>query len=243
MNDFGVEFDRDLVASVEGVPSDQTLGRLIRGSTSLRLTLPIAAIATVLKRSTDLFASTAYRKRWPEIDNLRPVVDAQLLTKLEAQVDQDLGDAQKLKKIALLTPTHPRHEALIVDSYVIGKMSDPPVKRPYLTIDSWVDHLTGKNQTPNIPTARSTKVHMLDDNDDEMRSCSMFDCLGYELNLAGRTYVLSSSIWYEVVADVLIRINTQITALEQPSDASDSATSVFSNHSGFPELISVFASN
>jgi uncharacterized protein (TIGR04141 family) len=217
VDDFGIEFDRDLVASVEGVPSDQTLGKMLRGSTSLRLTLPIAAIAAVLKKSTELFASAAYRKRWPEIDNLRPVVDSQLLAKLEAQLDQDLGDAQKLKRIALLTPTHPRHEALIVDSYVIGNMSDPPVKRPYLTIDSWIAHLSAKHHTPSVSTARSTKVHRLDDNDDEIRRCSMFDCFGYELSLAGRTYVLSSSVWYEVVADFLTKINTQISALEQPS--------------------------
>src|SRR6266849_1992753 len=45
VDEFGVEFDRDLVAAVEGIPADSLLGKSIRGATSLRMQLPLGGLA------------------------------------------------------------------------------------------------------------------------------------------------------------------------------------------------------
>src|SRR5579862_2166365 len=55
VEEFGVEFDRDLVATVEGVPSNKAIGKTVRGGTSLRLTLPLSALEPVLDKSEALF--------------------------------------------------------------------------------------------------------------------------------------------------------------------------------------------
>jgi uncharacterized protein (TIGR04141 family) len=68
VDEFGVEFDRDLVAAVEGIPSDDLLGKSIRGATSLRAQLPLSGIATALDRAADLFDSDAYKQTWPELE-------------------------------------------------------------------------------------------------------------------------------------------------------------------------------
>jgi uncharacterized protein (TIGR04141 family) len=57
VEEFGVEFDRYLVASVDGIPKDKSLGATVRGSTSLRaavVELINAADAAREKRANDL---------------------------------------------------------------------------------------------------------------------------------------------------------------------------------------------
>jgi len=49
VQEFGVQFDRDLVASVEGVPSNSQFGKKIRGATSLRVEIPFSHLADLLK--------------------------------------------------------------------------------------------------------------------------------------------------------------------------------------------------
>jgi uncharacterized protein (TIGR04141 family) len=69
VEEFGVEFDRDLVAVVEGLSSKKEFGKTVRGGTSLRLNIPISTLVAVLGQCEGLFLSNEYRNTWPEIDN------------------------------------------------------------------------------------------------------------------------------------------------------------------------------
>jgi len=217
VEEFGVEFDRDLVASVEGVPSDKSLGKTIRGSTNLRLNLPIGLLADVLDKAQKLFASTAYRKHWPEIDNLSPVKEQTLAVQLDAQLDTELASGTAIKKLVLFTPAHRRDEALTADSYVFGRMSKTPATTPYLTVDSWLNHLAKSGEEPSVGTAKQTAVHLMDETKSELKACSVYDCFGCEIGFNGNTYVLSSGTWYEVVPEFLNRINKAVAKIGSPA--------------------------
>jgi uncharacterized protein (TIGR04141 family) len=219
VTEFNVEFDRDLVAAVEGVPSDQALGKSVRGGTSLRLKLPISQLASILDKSIQLFGSDAYKKTWPEFDNLTPVRDQALTAKLETQLDVELQSGAAAKTLVMFTPAQRRDETLVVDSYVYGRMAQPAVMRPYLTVDSWLDFVKGKGDTPSVDEAKGTPVHLLDEGDEEIKSCSAFDCFGYELSLGGQQYVLSSGVWYHVVGEFVARINKIVKGIDSPSVA------------------------
>jgi uncharacterized protein (TIGR04141 family) len=54
VDEFGVEFDRDLVASVGGLPSYKILGPKLRGGTSLRVDVEFSTLGDVLDRSSQL---------------------------------------------------------------------------------------------------------------------------------------------------------------------------------------------
>jgi uncharacterized protein (TIGR04141 family) len=217
VEDFGVEFDRDLVASVEGVPLDKAFGKIVRGGTSLRVNLPIASLAATLDKASKLFKSTTYRHRWPEIDNLSPVRDASLIATLENKLDEELSCPERIKKAVLFTPTYRRDETLAVDSYVFGRMSQTPVLHPYLTIDAWIDYMSISGESPSVASAKSTKVHLLDQSSEELKTSSVFDCLGCELQFAAKTYILSSGVWYEVVRRFLDKINTAVSRIASPT--------------------------
>lgn len=120
VDEFGVEFDRDLVAAVEGVTSEPLLAGTIRGSTSLRVNVPFSDFAAVLDKSAVLFKSDQYKKTWPEIDNVSPVRDQILTDRLEAQLDAELASGEAQKKTVMFTPMHKREETTTIDSYVLA---------------------------------------------------------------------------------------------------------------------------
>jgi uncharacterized protein (TIGR04141 family) len=183
------------------------------------LNVPLASIGKVLDKTEKLFASKAYLKNWPEIDNLSPVRDQNLAAKLDGQLDSELVSGAALKKLVLFTPTHRRDEILAADSYVFGNMTKSPATTPYLTVTSWLNHLAKSGDDASVAAAKGTSIRLLDEAKDELKRCSVYDCFGCEVSLCGRTYVLSSGVWYEVVEKFLERINKSIAEIQSPPAA------------------------
>jgi uncharacterized protein (TIGR04141 family) len=219
VREFAVQFDRDLVASVEGIPSNTQFGKKIRGSTSLRVEIPFSQLTDLLKESISYFESDSYRKSWPEIDNMKVITDDALVEKLEAQLDDEFKSGQAQKKMVMFTPAYRRADAWSVDSYVYGRMSKSPTTRPYLLVDGWINYLAEVHREPSVKTAKETPIHLMDDAKEAVDKCTAFQCFGYELGLAGRQYILSSGIWYEVSIDFLAKVNKTAGKIEPPNIA------------------------
>lgn len=217
VDEFGVEFDRDLVGAVEGVPKDDKLGTTIRGATSLRLRLALADLRDFLDKAEGRFHSNAYKKNWPDIDNLVPLKNRTIIDKLEAKLDQDLSAATTRKRVVMFTPMFRRDEPLLVDSYVYGRLAASSATTPYLTIESWVTALASKGLTPSLVEARNSRVHLLAEDGEELKGCAAFQCFGYETDFGGRQYVLSSGTWYEAADDFWQRVNREVTRIEAPA--------------------------
>jgi uncharacterized protein (TIGR04141 family) len=216
VEEFGVEFDRDLVAVVEGTPSDKSLGKTLRGGTNLRVSIPVSTLGPSLDKASSLFDSNVYKKIWPEVDNLSPVTDIATISALESRFDSELTSGHAQKSLVLVTPTLRRGENVLADSYVFGNMSKAPAFVPYLTVDSWLNHVAKVGKTATIADAKTTRVHMMDDAKDELLASTVFECFGYELTLNGTQYVLSSGIWYEVAANFIAKINALVKAMPAP---------------------------
>lgn len=163
VEEFGVQFDRDLVASVEGVPSNSAFGKRLRGGTSLRVEIPFSQLIDTLKESIVLFESNSYKKHWPEIDNIKVTTDETLIAALEARFDVELKSREAQKKLVMFTPTYRRADAWTVDSYVFGRMSKSPATTPYLLVDSWINHLTKTKREPSVATAKDSWIHLIND--------------------------------------------------------------------------------
>jgi uncharacterized protein (TIGR04141 family) len=216
VEEFGVEFDRDLVGVVEGLSSKKEFGKTVRGGTSLRLSIPVPMLVQVLDRCEGLFRSEAYKKSWPELDNLNPVKNRSLINALDHQLDRKLADKNALSHLVLFTPTYRRDEPLVAESYVFGRMGHSPVRVPYLTVGGWISHLSRRGMSPSVDSARNSKVHLLDADGIDAKACTVYECFGYELGYGGRQYVLSSGIWYEASPQFIKRINDTIGKLQKP---------------------------
>lgn len=218
VEEFGVEFDRDLVGAVEGVPKDPIkFGRTIRGATSLRIALRVSHIGSFLDGAEGLFLSDRYRKNWPDIDNLAPVKDPSLETKLEGLLDKALQSRADRKRIVMFTPSFRRDEALVVDSYVFGRLASSSARTPYLTVEGWVNALAREHRAPSVSAAYDYKVHMLDADGAEAKACSAFECFGFEVGLGGKQYILASGVWYQADDQFLQRVTREIASIDKPS--------------------------
>jgi uncharacterized protein (TIGR04141 family) len=216
VDEFGVEFDRDLVASIGGLPMHKILGKKLRGGTSLRVDVEFSTLGDVLDKSSQLFKSTAYRKYWPDIDNLSVVADQGQVDKLEARFDEELKDGTAEKKLVMFAPTYLREEVDAIDSYVFGRMAKAPVTVPYLFVQSWLGYLEREGREKTVAEARVTSVHLLNNDNESFRRYSVFQCFGYELSFGGKHYILSSGVWWEVSQDFLTKVNTEVTGLRPP---------------------------
>jgi uncharacterized protein (TIGR04141 family) len=203
---------------MEGIPSVKLLGEHVRGGTSLRLDLPFSQLPEVWDKSAQLFASDEYKKRWPEVGNVRPVSDESVVARLEAQLDSEFASGHAHKKLVLFTPAQRRNEeAQVVQSYVLGRMSKSAALRPYLLVGSWLDFLKEENLSPSVSAARESRIHLLDADKSEINNCTVFQCMCYELSLDDKQFILSSGVWYEVVFDFLKRVNKAIADIGQPA--------------------------
>ncbi len=217
VDSFGVEFDRDMVSVVEGLSSVSIFGRTIRGGTSLRVHADLANIGDILDRALVEFGSAAYKKRWPEIDNLTAVSDKATIATLEQNLDVELAAGKGPRKVILFTPLQRRGEALTASSFVIGRFHTNAALTPYLTFGTWQGHAKKYNAPLTVAGAKVTPIHVLDEASEELSECSVYECFGYEGSLAGKPYVLSSGIWYEVIPTFLNRINKTVKGIRSPS--------------------------
>lgn len=217
VDEFGVEFERDLVAAVEGLSSESIFGKIVRGATSFRCSADISKLPSLLDRSLTLFASDAYTKRWPNIDNLSPVTDPIKVAALEQKLDADLAAGHGTRRVVLSTPSQRRGEALTAASYVFGRLAKNSATTPYLTFSGWDGHAQRHNIPLTVEGARRTPIHLLDEDANEAGECTAYDCFGYEADLNNQPHILSSGIWYEAVPNFVAKVNRVISQLGPPA--------------------------
>lgn len=220
VREFGFEPDRDLVSAVEGTPEATywpLLGTRVRGSISLKFDLNFDCLIETLDQIVERFESDDHQRRWPQANNLVPVRDDQLRANLDGLLGTMLVAHRPEDDIALAAPSersgdkpHPQH-------FVVGRLSPSVATSPYLTFSGWLSHLGSKGIALSLDSARATKVHLLDDNKEEIGSCSMYDCFGTEVTHGGKTYVLSSGNWYAASQNFINDTQALLATVAPPS--------------------------
>jgi uncharacterized protein (TIGR04141 family) len=138
---------------------------------------------------------------------------------LENQLDGELKSGQAQKKMVMFTPAYRKADVWTVDSYVYGRMTKTPATTPYLLVDGWLNYLAKINREPSVEAAKESLIHLMDEGKEAVDRCSAFQCFGYELPFAGRQYILSSGIWYEVAIDFLNKVNKTASKIPPPKIA------------------------
>jgi uncharacterized protein (TIGR04141 family) len=216
LHEFGIESERDLVSAVEGVPKDKLLGSVLRGGTSVRIKVPLVTLLSVLDRLASLYRSNRHQKEWPELHNLTPIADPDLITRLDQKLDADLVAGRGVANVVLFSPSLRKEDYQPADSYVFGRLTKTCATAPYLMFGSWESALRTKRLSPSVAAAKDMPVHLLDDAREEIAQCSVYECFGYETSLNSKQYILSSGIWYEAGNSFVASINAKVNGLPKP---------------------------
>lgn len=219
VSEFGFEPDRDMVAAVEGVPEDKyqaTLGTKVRGGTALKFDLVVKRLINALDQIIERYDSNDHRRRWPQANNLLSVDDSELINQLDAKLGVLLAGVHPEQLITLSAPGESSGDKPYPQHFVIGNLTATPATSPYLTFSSWEGFLKHKGLTMSLQSAHSTKVHLLDEDKEEIGSCGMYQCLATEISLNRVTYVLSSGTWYKADIKFIAHTNNTLSSLAEP---------------------------
>ncbi|KGV61948.1 sporadically distributed, family protein [Burkholderia pseudomallei] len=199
VREFGFEADRDLVAGMEGVPEDgytEELGARVSGAAAFRFELAVSKLNETLDLISQRYDSNEHCSRWPQANNLVLVQDDEKIIRLDGELEKILAKVSPEQSISLAAPTERSGEGPYVHHFVIGRMSVKAATSPYLTFASWQCYLSSKGLSLTVQAAKDTAVHLLDEDKKEIDVCSMYQCMGAEVDLDMTTHVLSSGVWY-----------------------------------------------
>lgn len=220
VHEFGFESDRDLVSAVEGVPSPKYLKMFsgkVRGGTAFKFGVFFSNLLGTLDVVAERFDSGEYKINFPQVDNLIVVRDSAQTDALDNELNKILIGSKPHEKISLAAPTAKSGDKPYPQHYVIGRMGKNPATAPYLMFGNWESYLKGCSKALSLESARSTAVHLLDENEEKFDCCSMYYCLGAEVGLNGNSFVLSSGVWYEAKLQFVNETNKLIQALKTVS--------------------------
>lgn len=219
VREFGFEADRDLVAGMEGVPEERyidMLGGRVKGATAFGFGLAVTKLNETLDLIAERYDSNEHRTRWPQANNLVQVRDDDKIVQLDNELEMVLSKPDPEKLISLAAPTERSNEGPYAYHFVIGRMSATAATSPYLSFASWQSYLSANHRDLSVKSARSTSVHLLDDNKQSFKSCSMYQCMGVEVDLNSTTYVLSSGVWYSAENKFIHNTNLTLSTLVSP---------------------------
>lgn len=219
VREFGFEPDRDLVAAVEGKPAavyTELLGLKIRGGTSLRLGVLFSRIIETLDGLAERFDSMDHTRIWPEANNLVRVRDATKISDLDVTLEALLVGTSPERLVSLAAPAERNRDTAYPQNFVVGRMGRNVATAPYLTFSSWTSYLRAQRKQIGVMSARETAVHLLDEDLAELRTCTIYECIGAEVGHAGLSYVLSSGHWYEANQQFIASTNAAIATLTPP---------------------------
>lgn len=208
---FGLDIEREMLRTVTAAPRRETkLGNRISGMDSLLTHVPIdlPRLPAYLGKLLPHFASKRYRKDYPWVDHIAPVLDDAVVDDLDERLVELLKTGSE--KVWMAVPEIIEWQVVHQFSYSLAK--DSP-KGDDLHVKSLLEHLYRGDVS--IETLRRAKVYQFGANDQRIgHTWRAYDCLYAEIDKGG-TFVLSGGRWYKVAADYAVAVRDAVRGIPQ----------------------------
>jgi uncharacterized protein (TIGR04141 family) len=210
---FAIDARKDLLRGITGQPTDaDTWGRLVTGSISVQVKRPEVAdgLTALCVKLEEQYHSIEYKKHYPWIDDLRPIVDAALYTQVIAAIVSSISNGAH-SAFDLCPP------ALVDWARVKAFTYSIEPKREYsdTSLDDFVSALIRNDALADL-TAEHLRndiaVVALDSEIDgeELASWSVLECLSGSVFVNGQTYIVEAGAVYAVQSRFLVELNGYI---------------------------------
>jgi len=202
--EFGFDIERDLLRAVTGTPRIDDYGKRMTGmdALSVNVRIQLSDLYDLLEIYQRKFFDDSYQDSFPWVDQIAYVSDPALETDLNNAVTKLLRDKQ-FDRCWLAVPD-------ILDwSRVSGFRYSRANRAPEL-YDIHLPKFIEDLQNPNNLSAaglKNRRVYCMGENDDIIKSWSVFDCLYCELDQDGKSYVLNAGRWYIMENDFVKQVN------------------------------------
>lgn len=203
---FAIDIERDLVRGLAGTPKEAAFGSYVAGTDGLTLNrkLEVDGLVQACADAFAIYQKTDYKTDFAWIDQIRHIRDQALIEKLDARLIAAMAkavDDGETEGIHLAFPViyDPEKSSLIrykgFRSWQLYADLDLP---------GYLDALKEREKTGY--TDEDLRNHTVHEVDDDGRDCGgkwkLRDCVIFETDLDGSTYVLSGGRWYQIDQDL-----------------------------------------
>ena len=199
---FAIDIERDLVRGLAGTPKDEGFGSYVAGTDGLTLNrkLEIAELSQACADAYAVYQKTDYKTDFGWIDQIRHIREQELIDKLDAKLVEALAkavDECETDGIHLAFPIiyDPEKSSLIrykgFRSWQLYADLDLP---------GYLDALKEREKTGySVEDLRNHTVHEVDDDGHDCGGkWKLRECIVFETELDGSTYVFSGGRWYQI---------------------------------------------
>jgi uncharacterized protein (TIGR04141 family) len=191
-----LDFERDLVTALGGSLADEALGRRIDGHDRVRLTAELDAAALADKCTQLLSESekTHYKRDFPWVDTIEEITDPTEIARHESRTAEYLG-RHAFAGFDLFPPE------LVSDEIVDYRISPSHRSRVVIEPDASLLGLAVPGPMSAKDAQAALRRHRLvafNADGIEVARWPFWDCLHFELPLAGARVVLDDGRWYRI---------------------------------------------
>lgn len=157
----------------------------------------------------EIYQKDDYKRKFPNIDNIRQVNDPNILK----QLDDALLDALKSKNpnVFLTFPKMLKDSSEAVFKYKLDKQSN--VVFNDLDITDFYNLLDRRLETLTKQNLQRFSVLLCNENEDVTDSASLKKCLIFDTKLHGKTYIFNEGVWYQANDDYIAGISQKLDGL------------------------------
>jgi uncharacterized protein (TIGR04141 family) len=212
--EFGFDIERDMLRAVTGAPRHKSYGKRLTGMESLNAVVQIELneLHNLLETYHMKFLDDSYRTSFPWVDQIREITDEGLETTLNDAVVKMIRNKQ-FDRCWLSVPD-------IIDwSRVSGFRYSIADKRPQyydIHLSTFLQALQNPMQV-SVSNLTSRTVYCMGDNDEILKSWTVFNCLYCELEQDGHSYILNAGKWYKIEQDFVKTVNESFEKVPQYS--------------------------
>lgn len=202
--EFGFDVERDMLRAVTGTPRHSDYGKRLTGIDSLNANVQIELnqLRHQLEIYHQKFFDKSYRTSFGWVDHIGEVTDSLLEQELNEALVEMVRQRQ-FEHCWLAVPD-------IIDwAQVSGFRYSTADRKPELYdihLRTFLDHLQHPENL-TLSGLKGRKVYCMGENDQILKSWTVFNCLYCELDHSGQSYVLNGGRWYTLEKDFVKQVN------------------------------------
>jgi uncharacterized protein (TIGR04141 family) len=203
---FAIDVERDIVRGLAGTPKDEKFALRVAGTDSLSMDrkMQVQDLVAACDDAYAIYQKTDYKTEFGWIDHIRHVREKSVVGKLEIALVAAIDSALKTGDIEGLHLAFP----IIYDPekahWIRYKGFRSSNLYPNLDLEGYLDALKERGKSNFVLDDLAN--HRVHEADEAGRDCGgkwkICDCLAYETDVDGHTYVLSGGRWYQIDVDL-----------------------------------------
>lgn len=208
---FDFNSDETIVKKLTGAVKDQykELFRNATGSSSFCIASKVEAneLTTFCKRLLDIYQSTSYQSTFPDLKNVSPIKDPDILEKLNKQLLQDFNEKSNCLSLGIPDIVDYSTNFTVVYSGE-GKQSQTLED---INIGDYREYLSANNiEVDNVELFKHHCLQVHDEDGTTKKKFSIYKSFLYDCNLGDITYHMCDGSWYEINTEFILRLNKEL---------------------------------